>query len=122
MRTLVALSLALFLWPSQSHALDEKKLVDMTYPFSEAAQHWPTAKPFHLEKISEGRTPAGFRSPSYEYSGSALERLPLLIFIGKAKIVAPRGAPLRICAPALPRPGIMFAVLLHLAAVFAFNP
>ena len=70
MRTLIALSFSLFLWTSLGHAVDDRKLVDLTYPFSEAAQHWPTAKPFHLEKISEGRTPAGFWYSSYEYSGS----------------------------------------------------
>ena len=70
MRTLIALSFSLFLWTSLALAVDDKKLVDLTYPFSEAAQHWPTAKPFHLEKISEGRTPAGFWYSSYEYSGS----------------------------------------------------
>ena len=52
MRTLIALSFSLFLWASPGHAVDDKKLVDLTYPFSEAAQHWPAAKPFHLEKIS----------------------------------------------------------------------
>src|SRR5437879_3054809 len=70
MRTLLVLSFSLILWVRPAHALDEKKLVDLTYPFSEETHHWPTAKPFHLEKVSEGRTPAGFWYSSYNYSGS----------------------------------------------------
>ncbi len=70
MRTLLVLSFSLILWISPTHALDEKKLVDLTYPFSEETHHWPTAKPFHLEKVSEGRTPAGYWYSSYDYSGS----------------------------------------------------
>src|SRR6266576_1105502 len=70
MRTLLVLSFSLILWVRPAHALDEKKLVDLTYPFSEETHHWPTAKPFHLEKVSEGRTPAGYWYSSYDYSGS----------------------------------------------------
>jgi kynurenine formamidase len=51
-------------------AVDEKKLVDMTYPFSAETLHWPTAKPFNLETVNEGRTPQGFWYSSYNYSGS----------------------------------------------------
>jgi hypothetical protein len=36
-------------------ALD-KKFVDLAYPFSAETPHGPTAKPFHLEKVNEGRT------------------------------------------------------------------
>ena len=36
------------LMTSSLHAIDEKKLVDMTYPFSAETLHWPTAKPFQL--------------------------------------------------------------------------
>jgi kynurenine formamidase len=53
-----------------AHAIDEKKLVDLTYPFSAETHHWPTAKPFHLEKVSEGLTPGGFWYSSYNYGGS----------------------------------------------------
>ena len=35
----------------------DKKIVDLTYPFTKTTQHWPTAKAFHLEKVAEGRTP-----------------------------------------------------------------
>ena len=64
----LVLSLAIFLAPA--YAVDDKKLVDLTYPFSEETLYWPTGKPFHLEKVSEGRTPAGFWYSSYNYSGS----------------------------------------------------
>lgn len=51
-------------------AVDEKKIVDLTYPFSEETLHWPTAKPFQLEKVNEGMTPQGFWYSSYNYSAS----------------------------------------------------
>ena len=70
MRTLIAASFSLVMYALAAHALDEKKLIDLTYSFSEETHHWPTAKPFHLEKVSEGRTPAGFWYSSYNYSGS----------------------------------------------------
>jgi kynurenine formamidase len=70
MRTLLILSFSLILWALPAQAVDEKKLVDLTYPFSEETHHWPTAKPFHLEKVNEGRTPAGYWYSSYDYSGS----------------------------------------------------
>jgi kynurenine formamidase len=69
MRTLAALTFALMMTIS-AHALDEKKIVDLTYPFSAETHHWPTAKPFHLEKVAEGRTPEGYWYSSYNYGGS----------------------------------------------------
>ena len=68
-RTLAAV-FCMLLYAAPARAIDEKKLVDLTYSFSEETQHWPTAKPFHLETVSEGRTPAGFWYSSYNYSGS----------------------------------------------------
>ena len=70
MRTLAAVSFCLALYALPAHAIDEKKLVDLTYSFSEETLYWPTAKPFHLEKVSEGRVPAGFWYSSYNYGGS----------------------------------------------------
>lgn len=60
----------LALWAGPLYAIDEKKLIDMTYPFAEDTLHWPTAKPFKLEKVNEGITPQGFWYASYDYSGS----------------------------------------------------
>jgi len=103
-RTLAAvLGLALFVLPA--HAIDEKKLVDLTYSFSEETLHWPTAKPFRLEKVHEGRTPAGYWYSSYIYGGSehvgthldapfhfaegkwTTEQIPLLQTIGLAVVI-----------------------------------
>jgi kynurenine formamidase len=70
MRTLIALSFSILVCVTSAYALDEKKLVDLTYPFSAETHHWPTAKPFHLDKISEGRTPGGYWYSSYNYGGS----------------------------------------------------
>ena len=53
-----------------AHALDAKKLVDLTYEFSAETHHWPTAKPFHFERVAEGKTPGGFWYSSYNYGGS----------------------------------------------------
>ena len=69
MKTLAALTFALMM-TSSAHPLDEKKIVDLTYPFSAETHHWPTAKPFHLEKVAEGRAPEGYWYSSYNYGGS----------------------------------------------------
>jgi kynurenine formamidase len=70
MRKLIAASLLSFLLISSVQAIDDKKLVDMTYPFDADTLHWPTAKPFYLEKVHEGKTPGGFWYSSYDYGGS----------------------------------------------------
>lgn len=70
MRWLIAASLSVILCTFSAYALDDKKLVDLTYPFSAETHHWPTAQPFHLEKVAEGRTPGGFWYSSYNYGGS----------------------------------------------------
>jgi kynurenine formamidase len=70
MRNLPASLLSLLICVSSSYAIDEKKLVDMTYPFAAETLHWPTAKPFQLEKVHEGKTPQGFWYSSYNYCGS----------------------------------------------------
>jgi len=103
-RTLVAVFVvALCAFPA--YAVDEKKLVDLTYSFSAETLHWPTAKPFHLDKVNEGRTPAGFWYSSYNYSGSehvgthldapfhfaegkwTTEQIPLAQTIGPAAVI-----------------------------------
>ncbi|HEY7715330.1 MAG TPA: cyclase family protein [Candidatus Binatia bacterium] len=70
MRTLAALSFGWLFFAAPAGAIEEKKLVDLTYPFSAETLHWPTAKPFHLEKVSEGRTAGGYWYSSYNYGGS----------------------------------------------------
>ena len=70
MKKIFFLIIPLWLVQFQAHAIDEKKLIDMTYPFAEETLHWPTAKPFKLEKVHEGMTPQGFWYSSYNYSAS----------------------------------------------------
>ena len=70
MRTFVAMMLFLVGLVSTANAIDEKKLVDMTHAFASDTLHWPTAKPFQLDKVAEGRTPQGYWYSSYNYSGS----------------------------------------------------
>ena len=40
--------------------IDESKVIDMTYAFDEHTIYWPTAKPFALEIVAEGKTEAGY--------------------------------------------------------------
>ncbi len=70
MKTLLMAVFAAALAASPAHSVDDKKIVDMTYAFSSETLHWPTATPFRLEKVSEGRSPQGFWYSSYNYSGS----------------------------------------------------
>jgi kynurenine formamidase len=70
MKALLILIWSLTWTVSTADAIDEKKLIDLTYSFSEETLHWPTAKPFRLEKVNEGRTAQGFWYSSYNYSGS----------------------------------------------------
>ncbi|HEU4340007.1 MAG TPA: cyclase family protein [Candidatus Binatia bacterium] len=69
MRTFIAAAFSL-ICAFSVYAVDERKLVDMTYPFADDTLHWPTAKPFHLERVNEGRTAQGYWYSSYNYSGS----------------------------------------------------
>ncbi len=39
---------------------DEDKVLDLTYAFDETTIYWPTAKPFQLEIVAEGKTEAGY--------------------------------------------------------------
>jgi kynurenine formamidase len=86
-------------------ALDEAKLVDLTYPFGNDTVYWPTEKPFHMEVISHGRTPGGyfyaankFCAPEhggthmdaplhFNEKGLAVDAVPLGAGIGPAVVV-----------------------------------
>lgn len=70
MRAVIGIAFSLLCCVSSLYAIDEAKLLDMTYSFSQQTLHWPTAKPFRLEKVNEGRTAQGFWYSSYNYSGS----------------------------------------------------
>jgi kynurenine formamidase len=105
MKNLLAVLFPLLICVFPAYAIDDKKLVDMTYPFAADTLHWPTAKPFYLEKVSEGKTPGGFWYSSYNYGGSehvgthldapfhfaegkwTTERIPLGRTIGPAVVI-----------------------------------
>lgn len=105
MKKLFPLMAALLVLPFQAFAIEEKKIVDMTYPFAEDTLHWPTAKPFTLEKVNEGTAPGGFWYASYNYSASehvgthldapfhfaqgkwTTEQIPLAKTIGSAVVI-----------------------------------
>jgi kynurenine formamidase len=70
MKTFLVIVLCLIGFVSTANAVDEKKLVDMSYAFASDTLHWPTARPFQLDKVAEGRTPQGYWYSSYNYSGS----------------------------------------------------
>ena len=53
-----------------AQAAGDTKIVDLTYEFSAKTHHWPTAKPFHFEKVAEGRTAGGSGYSFYKYGGS----------------------------------------------------
>ncbi len=57
------------LYSAPAFAVDEKKVVDMTYPFNESTHHWPTARGFKLEKHTEGVTD-GHWYAAYDYSSA----------------------------------------------------
>ena len=50
----------LLLVPKFASAIDESKIVDLTYAFGPDTVYWPTAKPFVLERLAFGKTHAGF--------------------------------------------------------------
>src|SRR5207253_1966998 len=47
--------------PGLVHAqIDERKLLDLTYPFDERTIFWPNNKPFQWEKTAWGMTAGGY--------------------------------------------------------------
>lgn len=47
-------------WASETTAIDESKIVDLTYAYDEHTISWPTAKPYALEVVAAHHTDAGF--------------------------------------------------------------
>src|SRR2546429_7939463 len=73
----MAMTMGLFLagwllaWASPASAqLDERKLVDLTYPFDERTVYWPTNKPFQWEKTDWGITAGGYWYASANFATS----------------------------------------------------
>lgn len=108
MKTVISF-LLLSLYAYEAFAIDEKKIVDLTYAFSEETHHWPTAQPFKLDKQTEGMTPEGHWYAAYNYSSAehvgthmdapfhfaqgkwAVDQVPLAKTIGPGVIVDVRG-------------------------------
>ena len=61
----------LLAWASPASAkFDERKLVDLTYPFDERTVYWPTNKPFQREKTDWGMTAGGYWYASANFATS----------------------------------------------------
>jgi kynurenine formamidase len=90
MKTVWLTILAAMLAASAAHAIDPHKVIDMTYAFGPDTLYWPTAKPFQLETVAEGRTPQGCGYSSNNYSAT--------VFALPVKIKGGSGGPLRIFA------------------------
>ena len=54
-------------------AIDEAKVIDLTYSFDETTIYWPTAKPFLWEKEAwgQGRAATGTRQPAMRRASTA---------------------------------------------------
>jgi len=108
----MAMTMGLFLvgwllaWASPASAhFDERKLVDLTYPFDERTVYWPTNKPFQREKTDWGMTAGGYWYASANFAtsehggthidaplhfnatGKSVDALPLEQLIGEAVVV-----------------------------------
>ena len=45
----------------------QRKILDLTYPFDKQTMYWPTEKGFQLHKISYGKTPKGYFYSAYKF-------------------------------------------------------
>jgi kynurenine formamidase len=90
---------------SVSAQIDERKLVDLTYPFDERTISWPTNKPFQWEKTDWGMTAGGYWYASANFATSehggthidapihfgkgrnAVDEIPIQRLVGPAVVV-----------------------------------
>lgn len=90
---------------NERSAIDESKVIDLTYNFDENAIYWPTAKPFLWEKESWGQSAGGYWYTAGRYSASehggthldspihfgegkaTMDQLPLSRLIGPAVVI-----------------------------------
>ena len=86
-------------------ALDESKLVDLTYPFNDQTVYWPTARKFGLEPVAYGRNADGDWYASNDFcasehggthldapihfaeGGRATADVPLAQLVGPARVI-----------------------------------
>lgn len=91
--------------PAGKGAIDETKLVDLTYSFDDQTIYWPTAKPFLWEKEAWGQAAGGYWYTAARYSASehggthldspihfgegkaALDEIPISKLIGPAIVI-----------------------------------
>jgi kynurenine formamidase len=111
LKILVLVMCALFVLAGRVNAqFDERKLVDLTYPFDERTIFWPNNEPFRWEKTAWGMTAGGYWYASgnfcmSEHGGThidapihfaknqhALDEIPLYRLVGPAVVVDVRQA------------------------------
>src|SRR5262245_24671243 len=87
----------------QSSAVDESKVVDLTYSFDEKTVYWPTAKPFQWEKESWGRSAGGYWYTAARYAASEHggTHLDAPIHFGEGKLGADEIPLSRLVGPAV---------------------
>lgn len=74
-RTSIAVALSTFLYacsstPAPSTVFPAGELIDLTHAYDEQTVFWPTAERFHLEKVSDGVTPAGYYYAANNFSSA----------------------------------------------------
>jgi len=84
-------------------AIDESKLVDLTYAFDEKTIYWPTAKPFEWQKEAWGKSAGGYwytagRYAASEHGGTHLDAP---IHFGEGKQAADEIPVSRLVGPAI---------------------
>jgi len=95
---------------SKPGAIDESKVIDLTYSFDEKTIYWPTAKPFKWEKDAWGTAAGGYWYASGSYGASehggthldspihfgkdkaTVDEIPLSRLIGPAVVIDVAGA------------------------------
>lgn len=70
LKMVVIILSVLFAASSAFSEIDERKLLDLTYPLDEQTVFWPTNKPFTWEKAAWGKTAGGYWYASGDFSMS----------------------------------------------------
>jgi kynurenine formamidase len=68
--TLFLIAGALACGPGEPDLLRTGRWIDLTHDFSSETIYWPTGKPFALEVVSAGRTPAGYYYAANNFSAA----------------------------------------------------
>jgi kynurenine formamidase len=89
--------------PISSVAIDESKVVDLTYSFDEKTIYWPTAKPFTWEKEAWGVSTGGYWYSAARYAASEHggTHLDAPIHFGEGKQAADEIPLTRLISPAV---------------------